>query len=127
MSAYLLEREKQELLKSETRQLDFPDGKTITICMNNVIWRWYDRIEADEFGSGMDNILAHCLKHSKDEENIRDGWTLDRIIAWRIEADVMFLDHHGIDITETETDLKIMMAKKATMKFHARNSKPPAS
>jgi hypothetical protein len=120
---YLVEREKDELLKTEYRSLKFPDGETRRIGMFNVYWRWYDRIENCEFGSGASYMLSSALKLVARPKNIEDGWTIDSLIAYMIEERVKVADASGIDFTETTADLYTMIGKKSVTNFHKRNPK----
>lgn len=127
MSAYLIEREKDELTKPVTRTMTFPDGTAHELTMSAVHWRWYDRIDAYEFGKGAGYLLSMVQSMEKREDNIAAGWTLSSILEYVIDHEVRFADKIGLDLTETDLDLQLMVAKKATMRFHARNPKKPKS
>lgn len=123
MNEYLLEREKDELLKPERRSIEFPDGKTRRVSMSNLHWRWFDRLVAYPFGKGYVYERQEVLDGAARDDNIQNGWTIDTLLAYVIERDVKSAEEQGVDITETLTDIDLMMAKKATMKFHNRNPK----
>lgn len=115
MSDYLLEREKDELLKAETRALPMPDGTSRNVSAFNVIWRWYDRGLAYDYGLEERSFLQEVV-----EINEHSGQTFDEDFAFSIDCIVKYWDEEGIDPTETDADLWIAAARKATMRFHDR-------
>ena len=124
MSKYLIEREIDELLKTEYRSFQFPDGETRRIGIFNVHWRWYDRIENSEFGSGASYMLTSAHDLLQKPEVVEEGWTYEKLIAYMIEERIKDADQAGCDFTETTADLTLMISKKGVMDFHKRNPKP---
>ncbi len=50
MIEYLIEREREENFRTSTRTLTFPDGETRRIEAYRLVWAWFDRAIAFEFG-----------------------------------------------------------------------------
>lgn len=120
---HLLEREKEELLKPEKRFVECPDGETRQICMSVLHWRWYDRLRNSAFGDCATDVLDNAVELSVREQNIKINWTLDAILEWAVDNEIRMTDGLGMDLTETDDDLKLMMARKQVTKFHERNPK----
>lgn len=70
-------------------------------------------------------MLSMVQSMEKREDNIAAGWTLSSILEYVIDHEVQFANKIGLDLTETDLDLQLMVAKRATMRFHARNPKKP--
>lgn len=115
MSEYLLAREKDELLRAEKRSLPMPDGSRRDVTAFNVIWRWYDRGLAYAYGLKEDTFLKEVV-----EINEYSGQTFDEDFAFSIDCIVKYWDEEGIDPTETDADLWIAAAKKASTRFYER-------
>lgn len=83
MLSYLIEREKEEMFRTSTRTLDFPDGETRKIEAYRLVWSWFDRVIAYRFGPDEEELLNLTLEYaSKGKVSLGEalGWALDGFV-----------------------------------------------
>lgn len=115
MIDYLIEREREENFRTSARTLTFPDGETRRIEAYRLVWTWFDRAIAYEFGPSEPDILATTLDCAK-EENLPLEAALGRVLDYIVRQD----EAAGMDYTDDNPEL--FLAKRAIRKFHARKA-----
>lgn len=115
MFEYLIAREQDEMFRTSVRHLEFPDDKTRKIETYRLVWTWYDRAIAYEFGPTQDWLLDLVLKCAQ-EENISESQALGRVLDHIIKKD----ESDGHDYTDDHLELNIAM--KTVSKWSEINS-----
>lgn len=113
-----MELEQLELLKPQKRTLSPPIGGKRFVVMEDLYWRWYDRYVAYEWSLSETEFLASTVELSEAEDK-----PFDEVLRWWIEYQIKWWAERGIDVTETDADLRIKAGKDAVMRFRKRN--PP--
>jgi hypothetical protein len=116
MLGYLLDRENEEMLRAESRTLDFPDGQTRSIQTYRLVWRWFDRLIAAEYGPSENTILQHSLMWS-DKKNVPIDQALGELVDYTVHA----MEEKGMDVIDDPFPL--MMAREGLARFAARKEK----
>lgn len=116
MFEYLVAREQDEMFRTSVRDLSFPDGKTRKIETYRLVWSWYDRAIAYEFGPSKEWILDLVLKCA-NEENLSESQALGRVLDHVIKKD----ESDGLDYTDD--NLQLFVAKQAMDRFQERKRK----
>lgn len=86
----LIEREQEEMLRTSTRTLTFPDGKARSIEAYRLAWSWFDRLIAHDYAPDQVHILKTVLA-CMDEEKLPIGLAFTRVVEFfvlRTEARV---------------------------------------
>ena len=118
MSEYLMEMEKDVLLRHETRTLTFRDGTQRRIGAFDVVWRWYDRL--------ITNILDDDPYHVLDvvEMDLLDGESWDDVFARIVPYIVWEYAQDDFDfLGEDDALIEIECAQRAILEFHKRNKR----
>ncbi len=113
MIEYLIEREREENFRTSTRTLSFPDGETRRIEAYRLVWTWFDRAVAYEFGPSEEDILTMTLRCADMERRAPDA-ALGRVLGYLIQRD----EAGGMDYTDD--NLQLMLAKRGVRRFHER-------
>lgn len=116
MLSYLHEREREEMYRTSARSLVFPDGKARRVEAYRLVWSWFDRAIAYEFGPDQREILELTLKCAK-EESLGLEEALGRVLNYVIQRDEV----GGMDYTDD--DLQLLLAKRGMEKFQERKSR----
>lgn len=113
MFPYLYEREKEEMLRTDKRTLLFPDGERREIETFRLVWRWFDRVIAYEFGPDETELLTLALEYSE-----LGKMDVAEALGWALEGFVHVMETDGgADITDDNIDL--LIAKRAVGRFDA--------
>ncbi len=115
MLTYLVDRENEELFRTAVRSLTFPEGETRRIEAYRLVWSWYDRLIAYEYGSTEDNILQATLDCSA-EEGLELPDALGRVVNYMVEL----RESGGMDVTDDP--LQLNLAQEAMSRFHSRKA-----
>lgn len=113
MIEYLIEREREENFRTSTRTLTFPDGETRRIEAYRLVWAWFDRAIAFEFGPTEAQILATTLKCAT-EENLPIDQALGCVLNYYVRSG----EAAGLDYTDH--NVPIMLARQGVQRFHER-------
>ncbi len=117
MFNYLFDREKDELFRTATRILDFPDGASRQVTAYRLVWNWYDRSLAYDYGADREELLCHTLK-CMETENLDDpGEALGQVLDYLVWHDEVL---HSADYTDD--DLVKLVAKRRMEKFRKRKA-----
>lgn len=116
MLEYLIKREREENFRTSTRTLTFPDGKTRRIEAYRLVWAWFDRAIAFEYGPTEDQILATTLKCAAEE-----GLPLDQALGCVLNYYVQNGEAAGLDYTDHNA--KLLLAKTRMRQFFMRRGK----
>ncbi len=116
MLDYLIERENEEMFRTSVRCLTFPDGDTQRIEVYRLIWRWYDRLIAYEFGPDEERILT-LTRQCSEEERIPLDTALGRAVNYLVES------YEAMGLDTTDDPLQLMVAKEAIHRFHQRKGR----
>lgn len=116
MLEYLIEREREENFRTSPRTLTFPDGETRRIEAYRLVWTWFDRAIAFEFGPTEDQILDTALKCAA-EENLPLDQALGRVLNYYVQSG----EAAGLDYTDH--NLQLMLARAGVQRFHKRTSR----
>ena len=105
MSDYLLAREMDVLLDTETRRCEFADGSVVYPTLFKVTWNWYDRFVA--FKRSLNRKPSELLE-TADMARVDNGVTFDEALAELIEYMVYSYDQSDMTtfLFETEKDLE---------------------
>ena len=79
MFDYLVQRENEEMFRTTVRRLDFPDGISREVEAYRLIWNWFDRSIAYEFGFDQETLLGLTLKCA-EQEQLELGHALGRVL-----------------------------------------------
>lgn len=96
MFNYLMEREKDNLLRTATRTLKFPDGTRRKVTAYRLCWVWFDRILGPYFGHEEQELLGFVLK-CMETEGVDEGEALRQVlehVVWEDEVQM------GVDYTD---------------------------
>lgn len=115
MLTYLIDRENEEMFRTTIRSLTFPDGETHRIEAYRLVWSWYDRLIAYEYGSTEENILQATLDCSV-EEKLELADALGRVVDYMVKI----REAGGMDVTDDPLELNL--AQKAVSRFHSRKA-----
>lgn len=107
MSEFLIDRETTELLKSRSRLVTLPDGETSWVKMFDVAWRWFDRLDESPIGMKHARLIELAMRFSKES-----GKSLDDSLGDVIEQALRDYERSGLDITETDADLQLLVAHR---------------
>ena len=116
MIDYLIEREQEENLRTSVRTLTFPDGETRRVEAYRIIWTWFDRAIAFEFGPSEDEILTTTLDCA-EEESLPLGQALGRVLNFYVSSGEL----GGFDYTDH--NLPLVLSKDAVQRFHERKDR----
>lgn len=115
MLDYLIERENDEMFRTSTRTLSFPDGRERRVEAYRLVWRWFDRSIAYEFGFDEETILRLTEK-CEAEENLPVGQALGRVLNYFIGN----LEAAGMDFTDD--NLALSLGRERLQRLHARKT-----
>lgn len=115
MLKYLIERENEEIFRTTVRSLTFPDGETRRIEAYRLVWSWYDRLIAYDYGSTEENILQATLDCSA-EEGLGLPDALGRVVTYMVEL----RETSGMDLTDDP--LQLNLAQEAVSRFLSRKA-----
>jgi hypothetical protein len=113
MFDFLQEREREEWFRTDMRRLTFPDGKDRDVEAYRLVWLWFDRSIAYEFGLDQDEILGHAL-HCAEIEDVDLGMAIGLVLNHFIQR----LEAQGAD--HTDDPIVQTLAKRGLTSFHAR-------
>ena len=113
---YLIDREREEELRTSSRSLTFPDGKSHRIETYRLVWQWFDRLRACEYSFEEDEIIAMIPRCAEFEELEYDQ-ALVRVVGVLVGR----LDREGIDVTDDT--LQLDLARQQMAKWQNRKSK----
>lgn len=114
MFDFLIERENEEMLRTSSRTVTFPDGTTEKIAAYRLVWAWFDRCIAYEFGPSEQQLL-HYTQRCMIEEKLDAGAALGRVVNFFAED----LERLGGDITDDNTPLLVAQRRKSA--WRSRN------
>lgn len=113
MIEYLIEREREENFRVSTRALKFPDGESRRIETYRLVWTWFDRAVAFEYGPTEAQILETTLNCAA-EENLPLDQALGRVLNYYVQnSEVAGLDY-------TDRNIPLMLAKQRMQRFYQR-------
>ncbi len=115
MLNYLVERENEEMFRTTVRSLTFPDGETCRIEAYRLVWSWYDRLIAYEFGPDEDRILT-LARQCSAEEDLPLSDALGRVVNYLLES----YESMGLDVTDDPLELNL--AQQPISQFHNRKA-----
>lgn len=104
MLDHVLERDREEALRTTTRVLDFPDGTTRKVEAYRVVWRWFDHLCAYEFAADAPEILGYAQK-TMAQKNYDEGEALALVVDYLVTG----TEERGGDVTDDNPAL--MLAK----------------
>ena len=113
MLEYLIEREREENFRTSPRTLTFPDGETRRIEAYRLVWTWFDRAVAFEYGPTEDQILATTLKCAA-EENLPLDQALARVLNYYVQSG------EAVGLDYTDHNIQRLLASQAQRTFHQR-------
>ena len=113
MFDYLIERQREEDFRTSTRTLTFPNGDTHRVEAYRLVWNWFDRFRAYEFGMSEAEILSFTLRCHEDEE-LPLGDALGRVLDYFVRD----WEASGMDITDDP--LELTLAKHGMQRFQER-------
>jgi len=108
MLRYLIERENEEMFRTTTRDIQFPDGETRRIETYRLIWIWYDRAIAYTYGPAETQILNLTLKCAA-EENSHLSEALGRVLNYILKTG----ETQGLDYTDDKLNIIIGKSRAA--------------
>ena len=114
---YLMEREQDNLLRTATRTLRFPDGTSRKVTAYRLCWVWFDRILGPYFGHDYDELLGFVLK-CMETDGVDEGEALKRVLGQVVWEDEVRM---GVDYTDDPFLLDVARAQVA--KFEARKER----
>lgn len=112
---YLVDREREEELRTSTRSLTFPDGEAYRIETYRLVWQWYDRLVDCDYSFEDDEIIAmipRCAGH--------EGLEYDQAFIRVVAVLVGRMDRDGIDVTSDTLQLDV--ARKQMAKWNTRKT-----
>lgn len=113
MFEYLVDREMDEMFRTSSRTLTFPDGTQERIETYRLVWAWWDRAMAYEFTYSEGEFLTMVQRCAADENrSLADA--LGRVLDYIVMTD----EAEGLDYTDD--NLELDAAKRATRRFHDR-------
>ena len=115
MLDYLIERDKEEGFRTASRMLDFPDGQTHRVTAYRLVWAWYDRMLAYEFGYDAPDILAYTQRCA-EQENHDLGTALGVVLNHLCQA----IEQEVGDITDD--NIALTLAQRAGQNFTTRKN-----
>lgn len=110
MLDYLIERENEEMFRTSVRRLTFPDGGTERIEVYRLVWRWYDRLIAYEFGPDENRILT-LTRQCSEEEQLTLSTALGRVVNYLVES------YEAMGLDTTDDPLQLMVARQRVERF----------
>ncbi|MEJ8472864.1 hypothetical protein [Roseibium algae] len=110
----LLDRDREEGLRTTTRKLTFPDNTQRDVETWRVAWRWYDHLLAYEYCPGEKTILADAASHASET-----GMDLGDALASVVQTYVRFIEANGGDVTDD--DLDALIAGKLMVRRNAQS------
>ena len=113
---YLIDREREEELRTDTRALMFANGESHRIEAYRLVWTWFDRLVECDYTFDKDEIIA-MVPRCADHENLDYQDALTRVVSVLVAR----LDREGIDITDDTLGLDI--AREQLAKWNARKPK----
>ena len=116
MLDYLEEREKEEWFRTSTRELEFPDGTTQRVEAYRLVWTWFDRSCAYEFGLDAPEILTTAPR-AQAAENVDIGTAIGLALNYHVRN----LEAQGAD--HTDDPIALTLAKRGVQAFHERHKK----
>jgi len=116
MFNYLMEREQEEWFRTSKRRLTLPDGTETMVEAYRLVWTWFDRSCAYEFGLDQEEILTFALR-CQETENVDLGAAIGQVLDHFVRR----LEAQGADHTDDCAVLDV--AKRHSAKFYARNRK----
>lgn len=105
----------KKMFRTTVRSLTFHDGETHRIQAYRLVWSWYDRLIAYEYGSTEENILQATLDCSA-EEGLKLPDALGRVVNYMVEL----RESGGMDVTDDP--LQLNLAQEAISRFHSRKA-----
>lgn len=115
MIEYLIEREREENFRTSARTLKFPGGETHRIETYRLVWTWFDRAIAYEFGPSEEDILTMTLRCAEMENRTIDA-ALGRVLDYLIKQD----EASGMDYTDD--NIALLVGRKRLQKFNDRKN-----
>mgnify|MGYP000533636892 CR=1 FL=1 len=116
MLEYLIDRENEEMLRTENRMLTFPDGEVRRIQTYRLVWRWFDRLIEADYGPNEELLLQHTLQWA-EEKAVPVEQALGELMNYTVKC----MEDAGMDITDDPFPL--MMAREGLARFAARKAK----
>ncbi len=113
MFDYLIERQKEEDFRTSTRTLTFPNGESHRVEAYRLVWTWFDRFKAYEFGLSEEEILDHTL-HCHEADDLPLGTALGRVVDYFVRD----WEASGMDVTDDP--LEMALARRGVQRFHER-------
>ncbi|WP_193169965.1 hypothetical protein [Nisaea nitritireducens] len=113
MIEYLIEREREENFRTSTRMIKFPDGETRRVEAYRLVWTWFDRALAFEFGPKEAGILNTVLECATEE-----GLPIDQALGRVVDYYVRRWEARGLDLTDHNPQLTL--ARRRMQRFQER-------
>lgn len=105
---YLMEREREVLLRTRTRYIDLPVSGRKRIEAYDLVWTWYDRLVAYPYGNDQPR-LHHFWERCINEECLSPSDALVRLVFEIIEG----YDERDIDVVDDTLTLDIARERMA--------------
>lgn len=115
MLDYLLERDREEALRTSTRRLAFPDETVRDIEAYRVVWRWFDHLVSYEFSLDAPEILDRVLRTMQNRQ-CDEGEALGLVVEYLVFG----TEACGGDVTDDT--LPLDHAKSQMAKWQRRKS-----
>lgn len=116
MLDYLVERENEEMFRTSTQEIEFPDGETRRIETYRLVWTWFDRAIAYEHVPDREWILETTMRWAKEKE-IPVAESLGQLLNFMIRE----AENDGADFTDD--NLPLIIARQRMEIFRARKEK----
>ena len=116
MFDYLIQRENDEMFRTSVRRLTFPDGVVREVEAYRLVWTWFDRSIAYEFGLEEDEILDLTVKCAEQEE-LELGPALGRVLDYTVSE----IEASGGDYTDD--NIELLLAKRGLRNFYERKGR----
>lgn len=91
----LLDRDREETLRTSSRTLLFPDGIARTVTTWRLVWRWLDALLAYDYCPDENVLLGDVMAHVQNT-----NLTLDEALGQVVQTYVRFIEVTGGDVTD---------------------------
>lgn len=118
LTEYLIDAEKEVLLRADSRTCEFRDGTQRSITAFDVVWRWYDRLLRNVLSDNPYHILD-LVEMEVDESDVSYDRALEIAVPNLVDS-YMRLDFDVVS-GDDDTLIKIRATQERKMAFHARN------
>lgn len=111
----LIERDREEALRTTTRELAFPGDETRKVEAYRVVWRWFDHLCAYEFAADEPEILDLTLK-TMAHQDCDAGEALGLVVEYLVVG----TESRGGDVTDD--NIALTLAKSQMDKWRQRKA-----